>query len=232
MVKDSNLRGRGGAASPTGMKWQFIPQPKKGEPSKPHYVVVNADESEPGTCRDLPLMMNDPHSMLEGIIIACYAVRAEHAFIYIRGEAIHAIRPGPPRRSPRPRPRATSAPTSSTPGSAAASPCTAAPAPTSAAKRPPCSTRSRAGAASPASSRRSRPRTGSTTPRPSSTTPAAWPAVPYIVLGGADWFKKMGPEGSPGPCIYSLSGRVKNPPGQYERPWAPRCANCSSWPAA
>ena len=92
MVKDSNLRGRGGAGFPTGMKWQFIPQPKKGEPSKPHYVVVNADESEPGTCRDLPLMMNDPHSMLEGIIIACYAVRAEHAFIYIRGEAIHAIR--------------------------------------------------------------------------------------------------------------------------------------------
>ena len=85
LVKDSNLRGRGGAGFPAGMKWGFIPQPKEGEPAKPHYVVVNSDESEPGTCRDVPLMMNDPHSMIEGILIACYAVRAEHAFIYIRG---------------------------------------------------------------------------------------------------------------------------------------------------
>ena len=92
LVKDSNLRGRGGAGFPTGMKWQFIPQAKPGEAAKPHYVVVNADEGEPGTCRDLPLMMNDPHSMIEGIIIACYAVRAQHAFVYIRGEAVHAIR--------------------------------------------------------------------------------------------------------------------------------------------
>ncbi|HJQ02120.1 MAG TPA: NADH-quinone oxidoreductase subunit F, partial [Jatrophihabitans sp.] len=92
VVKESNLRGRGGAGFPTGMKWQFIPQAKPGEPAKPHYVVVNADEGEPGTCRDLPLMMNDPHSMIEGIIIACYAVRAERAFVYIRGEAVHAIR--------------------------------------------------------------------------------------------------------------------------------------------
>src|ERR1700709_1474889 len=92
MVKDSNLRGRGGAGFPTGLKWQFIPQAKEGEIAKPHYVVINADEGEPGTCRDLPLMMNDPHSMIEGIIIACYAVRAQHAFVYIRGEAVHAIR--------------------------------------------------------------------------------------------------------------------------------------------
>ena len=92
LVKESNLRGRGGAGFPTGMKWQFIPQPKPGEAAKPHYVVVNADEGEPGTCRDLPLMMNDPHSMIEGIIIACYAVGAQHAFVYIRGEAVHAIR--------------------------------------------------------------------------------------------------------------------------------------------
>src|SRR5690348_17805761 len=84
----SSLRGRGGAGFPTGMKWQFIPQ----DNPKPKYVVVNADEGEPGTCRDLPLMMNDPHSMVEGIIIACYAVRAERAFVYIRGEAVHAIR--------------------------------------------------------------------------------------------------------------------------------------------
>ncbi|MFL6128498.1 MAG: NADH-quinone oxidoreductase subunit F, partial [Mycobacteriales bacterium] len=69
VVKDSSLRGRGGAGFPTGMKWGFIPQ----NDGKPHYVVVNADEGEPGTCRDAPLMMADPHSLIEGIVIASYA---------------------------------------------------------------------------------------------------------------------------------------------------------------
>src|ERR671928_1054336 len=97
MVKDSGLRGRGGAGFPTGMKWSFIPQPKPGETptgpaAKPHYLVVNADEGEPGTCKDLPLMMADPHSLIEGIVIASYAIRANRAFIYIRGEAVHAAR--------------------------------------------------------------------------------------------------------------------------------------------
>jgi len=87
-VKESGLRGRGGAGFPTGMKWGFIPQ----EDAKPHYVVVNADESEPGTCRDTPLMLADPHALIEGIVIACYAVRAVHAFIYLRGELPHAAR--------------------------------------------------------------------------------------------------------------------------------------------
>ena len=71
LVKDSGLRGRGGAGFPTGMKWGFIPQ---GD-GKPHYLVVNADEGEPGTCKDAPLMMADPHALIEGIIIASYAVR-------------------------------------------------------------------------------------------------------------------------------------------------------------
>src|SRR6266566_5871977 len=88
VVKDSGLRGRGGAGFPTGMKWGFIPQ----NDGKPHYVVVNADEGEPGTCRDAPLMMADPHSLIEGIIICCYAIRANRAFIYVRGEAVHAAR--------------------------------------------------------------------------------------------------------------------------------------------
>jgi NADH-quinone oxidoreductase subunit F len=88
VVKDSGLRGRGGAGFPTGMKWGFIPQ-KDG---KPHYLVVNADEGEPGTCRDLPLMMADPHLLLEGIVIAAYAVRSNYAVIYVRGEAVHALR--------------------------------------------------------------------------------------------------------------------------------------------
>ena len=87
-VKDSGLRGRGGAGFPTGMKWGFIPQ---GD-NKPHYFVVNADESEPGTCKDTPLMMANPHVLVEGIIIGSYAIRSNHAFIYIRGEVPHVLR--------------------------------------------------------------------------------------------------------------------------------------------
>jgi NADH-quinone oxidoreductase subunit F len=88
MVKDSGLRGRGGAGFPTGMKWGFIP---KGD-GKPHYLVVNADESEPGTCKDIPLMMASPHVLLEGAIISAYAINASHAFIYVRGEVLHVVR--------------------------------------------------------------------------------------------------------------------------------------------
>jgi NADH-quinone oxidoreductase subunit F len=87
-VKDSGLRGRGGAGFPTGMKWGFIPQ----NSGRPNYLVVNADESEPGTCKDIPLMMADPHVLIEGIIISSFAIRAHHAFIYIRGEVLHVIR--------------------------------------------------------------------------------------------------------------------------------------------
>ena len=88
LVKDSGLRGRGGAGFPTGNKWGFIPQ---GD-NKEHYLVVNADESEPGTCKDTPLLMANPHVLIEGIIIASYAIRANHAFIYIRGEVVHVVR--------------------------------------------------------------------------------------------------------------------------------------------
>ena len=87
-VKESGLRGRGGAGFATGVKWSFIPQ---GD-GKPHYLVVNADESEPGTCKDTPLMMANPHVLVEGIIVSCYAFRANHAFIYVRGEILHVIR--------------------------------------------------------------------------------------------------------------------------------------------
>ena len=88
LVKDSGLRGRGGAGFPTGTKWSFIPQ---GD-NKEHYLVVNADESEPGTCKDMPLLMANPHSLIEGMIIASYAIRANYAFIYIRGEVVHVVR--------------------------------------------------------------------------------------------------------------------------------------------
>jgi len=92
-VKDSGLRGRGGAGFPTGMKWGFIPQgPDADGTAKPHYLVVNADESEPGTCKDIPLMLASPHTLIEGVIICCYAIRAAHAFIYVRGEVLHVVR--------------------------------------------------------------------------------------------------------------------------------------------
>ncbi len=87
-LKDSALRGRGGAGFPTGMKWGFIPQ---GD-GKPHYLVVNADESEPGACKDMPTLLNNPQALIEGIAIACYAIRATEAFIYVRGEVLHAAR--------------------------------------------------------------------------------------------------------------------------------------------
>jgi len=87
-VKDSNLRGRGGAGFPTGMKWSFVPQ----DNPNPKYLVVNGDESEPGTCKDMPLMLASPHTLVEGVIISSYAINAHHAFIYIRGEVLHVIR--------------------------------------------------------------------------------------------------------------------------------------------
>jgi NADH-quinone oxidoreductase subunit F len=212
MVKDANLRGRGGAGFPTGMKWQFIPQ----NSPKPKYVVVNADEGEPGTCRDLPLMMNDPHSMVEGIIIACYAVRANRAFVYIRGEAVHAIR------------RVTAAVNEARAkgylgtnilgsgfdceivvhGGAGAYICG-----------------EETALLDSLEGRRGQPRLKPPFPATNGLYDAptvvnnvgTLASVPYIVLGGSDWYKQLGPEGSPGTSIYSLSGRVKNP-GQYEAP--------------
>src|SRR5882762_5014688 len=82
-VKASGLRGRGGAGFPTGVKWSFMP---KTVGDRPHYLVVNADESEPGTCKDREIMRNDPHLLVEGCLIACFAMRAVAAYIYIRGE--------------------------------------------------------------------------------------------------------------------------------------------------
>ena len=88
LVKDAGLRGRGGAGFPTGMKWSFVPQ----DNPNPKYLVVNADESEPGTCKDMPLLLASPHTLVEGVIIASYAINSHHAFIYCRGEVLHVIR--------------------------------------------------------------------------------------------------------------------------------------------
>jgi NADH-quinone oxidoreductase subunit F len=86
-VKASGLRGRGGAGFPTGMKWSFVPR----QSSKPKYIMVNADESEPGTCKDRLLIEYDPHLMIEGILIAALAVGAQQGYIYIRGEYRYLI---------------------------------------------------------------------------------------------------------------------------------------------
>lgn len=87
-VKDCGLRGRGGAGFPTGLKWTFLPKydEAKGPAEQPRYLAVNADESEPGTFKDRYLIEFDPHLLLEGIAICCYACRLTRAFIYIRGE--------------------------------------------------------------------------------------------------------------------------------------------------
>jgi NADH-quinone oxidoreductase subunit F len=215
LVKDSNLRGRGGAGFSTGTKWSFVTEPK-GVPLGERYVVVNADEGEPGTCRDMPLLMNDPHSMIEGIIIACRAIRARRAFVYIRGEALHAIRRVSLAVQ---QARAAGYLGENILGSGFA-----------------CDITVHTGAGSyecgeetalldSLEGRRGQPRlkppfpaTSGLYQKPTTVNNVGTLAtVPYIVLGGADWFKQIGPGGSPGTSIYSLSGRVKNP-GQYEAP--------------
>ncbi len=82
-MKRSGLRGRGGAGFPTGLKWSFMP---KTESDRPHYLVVNADEGEPGTCKDRDMMRYDPHKLIEGCLIASFAMKAHACYIYIRGE--------------------------------------------------------------------------------------------------------------------------------------------------
>ncbi|MBV7256674.1 NADH-quinone oxidoreductase subunit NuoF [Pacificimonas sp. WHA3] len=85
-VKESGLRGRGGAGFPTGVKWSFMPKAPTAE--RPSYLVINADESEPGSCKDREILRHDPHKLIEGALVAGFAMRAKAAYIYIRGEYI------------------------------------------------------------------------------------------------------------------------------------------------
>lgn len=85
-IKASGLRGRGGAGFPTGMKWSFMP--KEPRPDRPNFLVINADESEPGSCKDREIIRHDPHKLIEGALVAGFAMRARAAYIYIRGEYI------------------------------------------------------------------------------------------------------------------------------------------------
>ena len=212
LVKASGLRGRGGAGFPTGMKWGFIP----ADSPKPSYLVVNADESEPGTCKDIPLMMATPHTLVEGVIIASYAIKAKHAFIYVRGEVLHVIR--------RLRAAVAEAYRAGYLGTdilgsgydldvvvhagAGAYICG-----------------EETALLDSLEGRRGQPRLRP--PFPAVAGLYASPtvinnvesiaSVPAIVLGGSDWFRSMGSEKSPGFTLYSLSGHVANP-GQYEAP--------------
>lgn len=87
-MKASGLRGRGGAGFPSGLKWSFMP---KNDP-RPSYLVINADEGEPGTCKDREIMRHDPHKLIEGCLIAGFAMRAKTTYIYVRGEFMQEIK--------------------------------------------------------------------------------------------------------------------------------------------
>ena len=95
-MKASGLRGRGGAGFPTGLKWSFMPKQRS---ARPHYLVVNADESEPGTCKDREIMRHDPHLLIEGCLIAGFAMGAHACYIYMRGEYHPRARAARRRRS-------------------------------------------------------------------------------------------------------------------------------------
>ena len=205
LVKDSGLRGRGGAGFPTGMKWGFIPQ---GD-NKDHYLVVNADESEPGTCKDMPLLMANPHVLVEGCIIACHAIRSKHAFIYIRGEVTHVAR--------RLNQAIADAYAAGILGNgidvvlhvgAGAYICGEETALLDSLEgfrgqprlRPPF------------------PAIAGLYARPTVVNNVeSISAVPAIVMNGAEWYQSMGTEKSKGTTLYSLSGHVANP-GQFEAP--------------
>ena len=215
-VKDSGLRGRGGAGFGTGMKWGFIPQDSSGTGAKPHYLVINADESEPGTCKDIPLMFMTPHFLVEGAIIAAYAIRASHAFIYVRGEVVPVLR--------RLRAAVAEAYEAGYVGrdilgsgfdldivvhaGAGAYICG-----------------EETALLDSLEGRRGQPRLRP--PFPAVSGLYACPtvvnnvesiaSVPPIILNGVDWFRSMGSEKSPGFTLYSLSGHVTRP-GQYEAP--------------
>ncbi|WP_062996381.1 NADH-quinone oxidoreductase subunit NuoF [Nocardia mikamii] len=217
-VKDAGLRGRGGAGFPTGMKWGFIPQDPEGSPAagKPHYLVVNADESEPGTCKDIPLMLATPHVLVEGAIIAAYAIRAAHAFIYLRGEVVPVLR--------RLQTAVEEAYAAGYLGrdilgsgfdldlivhaGAGAYICG-----------------EETALLDSLEGRRGQPRLRP--PFPAVAGLYACPtvvnnvesiaSVPAIMTNGVEWFRSMGSEKSPGFTLYSLSGHVTRP-GQYEAP--------------
>ena len=211
-VKDSGLRGRGGAGFPAGMKWGFLPAPDGG----PRYLVVNADESEPGTCKDTPLMMADPHLMIEGTIITAFAIGCHRAFFYVRGEVLHVYRRVLEAVA---QARAAGYLGADVLGSGYELEIVV-----------------HAGAGAyicgeetalldSLEGRRGQPRLKPPFPavaglyaRPTVVNNVETIAsIPSIITGGADWFRSMGTEMSTGFGLFSLSGHVTRP-GQYEAP--------------
>lgn len=214
VMKDSGLRGRGGAGFPTGLKWSFLPAPDGG----PRYLVVNADESEPGACKDVPLMMANPHLLIEGMAITSYAIGCHHAFVYLRGEVVHVYRRL--LQAAREAREAGLIGKGLGPG-----------------KDFDLEITIHAGAGAyicgeetalldSLEGRRGQPRLKP--PFPAVAGYNARPtvinnvesiaSVPGIIAHGADWFKSMGTEKSTGHGLFSLSGHVKNR-GQYEAPF-------------
>ncbi len=211
-VKESGLRGRGGAGFPTGTKWSFI----DSNSPKPKYLVINADESEPGTCKDMPLLLTTPHFLVEGAVIAAYAIGARHAFIYLRGEVLPVLR--------RLQAAVDEAYAAGYLGDdilgsgysldlivhagAGAYICG-----------------EETALLDSLEGLRGQPRLRP--PFPAVAGLYACPtvvnnvesiaSVPPIMANGVDWFKSMGTEKSPGFTLYSLSGHVTRP-GQYEAP--------------
>ena len=212
-VKASGLRGRGGAGFPTGLKWSFLPKPDGG----PTYLVVNADESEPGTCKDIPLLMANPHVLLEGMAITSYAIGCHHAFVYLRGEVVHVYR------------RLLAAVREATEAGLIGTGL-------GPNKDFDLTITIHAGAGAyicgeetalldSLEGRRGQPRLKPPFPavaglyaRPTVVNNVeSIASVPGIIAHGADWFTSMGPERSAGHGIFSISGHVTNP-GQFEAP--------------
>ena len=211
-VKNSNLRGRGGAGFPTGMKWSFVPK----QANRPKYLCCNADEGEPGTFKDRIIMERDPHQLIEGMAISAYAIGAETAYVYVRGEYVLAIR--------RLEQAIAEAHAKGYLGTrilgadfnftvhvhcgAGAYICG-----------------EETAMLDSLEGKRAQPRLKP--PFPAVAGLYASPTVinnvetlvcvPHIVSRGADWFRGIGPDKSPGPKLYCVSGQVRRP-GLYELP--------------
>jgi NADH-quinone oxidoreductase subunit F len=215
-VRDSGLRGRGGAGFSTGAKWSFIPQDSAAADPKPHYLVVNADESEPGTCKDVPLMMATPHVLIEGAIIAAYAIGAHEAFIYVRGEVLTVLG--------RLQEAVAEAYTAGYLGADIVG----------SGYHLDLTIHAGAGAyicgeetalLDSLEGRRGQPRLRPPFPAEAGlygcptvvNNVESLASVPAIILNGVEWFRSIGTDDSPGFTLYSLSGHV-NRPGQYEGP--------------
>lgn len=212
LVKESNLRGRGGAGFPTGMKWSFVPKAA----GKPKYLCCNADEGEPGTFKDRIIMERDPHQLIEGLAVSAYAIGAETAYVYIRGEYVTAIR--------RMEQAIAEAHENGCLGTgilgsnfnfmvyihrgAGAYICG-----------------EETAMLESLEGKRAQPRLKP--PFPAVAGLYASPTVinnvetlacvPHIVMRGPAWFRGIGPDRSPGPKLYCLSGQVRKP-GLYELP--------------